>query len=762
MDKASSDDDKFFARNRASDSEFRKRNADRTFFDDQVDDEVIDLRALWLTLYRRRWAIISLTTVVVMLTTLIALSLTPVYRASATLLVGREEAQVVSIEQMFGADGAYREYLLTQFELLKSRDLAKRVVAQLDLNHHFELDPRQQPEPLINFGAIFSSLTKYLPVTQPEHLVPPPALSEEQKINDAVVAGLMGRIEITPVSKTQLVMVSVAMKDPVMATAAANALASGYISGQLEARVSMTLTATSWMNQRLLELKGELAESELKLQAYREQESLLDLEGITSVSSGELDLISRSLADARQQRAGAESAYRQIQSMKSSGWRSQATVPVVISNELVQIFKADEARASTKVEELSRRYGEKHPKMQAARSDLKTATTNLQAQVAAVVSAIERSYQLARSSERSLMSSVEQSKGDIQSIKRKEFKLRELQREVDANRSLYDTFLTRLKETSATSDIEATNARVVEVAVVPTRPFKPRKKLMVALAGFLAFMFGIGMTLLLDALNNTFKRTEDVENHLHMPVLGILPLMEINTPSVIAKLSVEDNEKSFTESVRSIRTGVVLSGIDNPHKILVVTSSIPQEGKSSVASNLAFSLGKMERVLLVDADMRKPSVAANFGFPVETPGLANIVADAATVDECTHAVGGIDVICAGIIPPNPLELLSSRRFAKLLGVLDQKYDRIVIDSPPVQAVSDALVLSTFANAVIYVIKSDDTPVPIAKKGLGQLLQSNAPVAGVVLNQVDVNKAQKYGYSFSSHYDYYGYSSNTKA
>jgi polysaccharide biosynthesis transport protein len=240
-------------------------------------------------------------------------------------------------------------------------------------------------------------------------------------------------------------------------------------------------------------------------------------------------------------------------------------------------------------------------------------------------------------------------------------------------------------------------------------------------------------------------------------VLGILPLIKGVERKDLARMFTNNQDKSFSESIRTIRTGVVLSGIDQPHKVMVITSSIPGEGKSTVAVNLAFALGQMEKVLLIDADLRRPTVAKNFDFPVGSPGLANLIAGTAKLDECIRHGYGVDILPAGTVPPNPLELLSSPRFAKAMEVLKSKYDRIIVDSPPTQAVSDAVVLSTFANALIYVVKSDATAIPLVEKGVGQLLQNNAPVKGVVLNQVDIKKAQKYGYSYGGYYDYYGYS-----
>nr|WP_237748587.1 CpsD/CapB family tyrosine-protein kinase [Nitrincola nitratireducens] len=278
----------------------------------------------------------------------------------------------------------------------------------------------------------------------------------------------------------------------------------------------------------------------------------------------------------------------------------------------------------------------------------------------------------------------------------------------------------------------------------------------------MAGMLGVGLTLLLSALNNTFKGIEEVESKLNLPVLGILPLLSKKDRKTMAHMFADNKDKTFAESIRTIRTGLVLSGIDKPHKVIMVTSSIPNEGKSTVAANLASALGQMESVILIEADMRRPTMARSFEFAPGTAGLANLISGTATLEEAINSVDGIDVLSAGVVPPNPLELLSNPRFKEVLEKISQKYDRVVIDSPPVQAVSDALVLSTHANAVVYVIKSDATARPLAIKGVGQLLQNNAPITGVVLNQVDIKKAKKQGYNYGGYYDYYGYSGGNKA
>ena len=738
-------------------TQINERNPFGQAQDDGSDE--IDLLKLWNTVWQRKWSIITLVLVVSMIAALWANSLTPIYQAETTLLIQRDTPKAVSFDQGYGYGGYDYEFLDTQFELLKSRSLAERVVRMLNLTTDPQFDPRQQPPaepPLIDIRGFLANFdfNKVVPATLPEDLEVEQAAAEAD-ILEEITSQVMGITSVSPVQNTQLVAIQVEMEDPRMAAVIANALATGFIEGQMEASMDMSATATTWMNSRLGELRLKLKDSEERLQAYREKENLVDVGGVGTISAAELSSTSDRMIDARRQRAEAESQYRQVQGMQGN-WERLASVPAVLGNPLIQTFKGEEARARAKVEELSRRYGPKHPSMQAAQSELNAASASLRSQVEQVVAGIERNYQLAVANQNSLQASVNANKTQIQDISRKEFKLRELQREVDANRALYDTFMNRLTETSATADLQSANARVVDKAITPGGPIAPRKSRIVLIAALLAGMLGVGLTLLLEALSNTFKGTEQIENRLNLPVLGILPLLKGKQRGEMARMFSSDQDKSFSESIRTIRTGVVLSGVDHPHQILVVTSSVPGEGKSCVASNLAFALGHMEKVLLIDADLRRPTMAKNFNFPVGTPGLANLIAHTARLDECIKTVDGIDVIGAGTVPPNPLELLSSPRFAKAIEVLKGKYERIVIDSPPTQAVSDALVLSTFADALIYVIKSDATHIPQIERGIGHLLQKNAPVKGVVLNQVDMKKAKKSGYHYGGYYDYYGY------
>ncbi|HBB77913.1 GumC family protein [Stutzerimonas nitrititolerans] len=711
------------------------------------DSDFIDLKKIWHAVWSRKWGIVLLVAVVAVLMAVLLSRMTPIYKAVTSVIIEVKGTPVVSF-QPANAPTEVSEYLQTQLSLIQSRGVAEKVVRDLELTEHPEFDLRQQPGPLIDIGGMLDAIMG----EEPEPLT-------EAQIMDHATQVFMDRTTVWVEGKSQLVYLSVAMADKLMAAQAANHLATSYIEAQLEAKVEMSMTAASWMNTRLVDLRQNLKDSEDRLQAYLDAEGLVDMDGVGTISANELSLTGDRMIDARRQRAEAESQFRQVESMRDQGWERLASVPAVLGHPLIQQFKADRAHARSRVEDLSRRYGDRHPAMQSARSDLNAATASLRQQVEQVVASIERSYQLAVANENSLRASFNDNKEQIQDISRKEFKVRDLQREVEANRALYDTFMTRLQETTATSDLSSTNARIVDEAIPPAQASEPNTKLFMVVALFLALVVGIAQAIIREILDNTFKSSDEVETKLNLPVMGIVPQVPRNLRKQVSHLFQRNEEKRFCEAIRTIRTNITLTEGNQPRQVLVVTSTAPGEGKSSVSANLAFAMGQLNRVLLIDADLRRATLDQTFEFAPGTPGLANLIGGNAKLDDCIRSVGNVDMISAGTVPSNPLELLSSPRFAKLLEAVKGRYDRIIIDSPPSQAVSDAAVLSILADAVIYVIKSESTLIPHAQKGVAQLLQSNAPVAGVVLNHVDVEKAKRNG-QFRGYYDHYGYSEQT--
>jgi polysaccharide biosynthesis transport protein len=731
------------------------------------DGDVIDLRAYAATLWRRKWAILLLVLVTTMVTTLVVQSQTPIYAAQATLLIDQQQRRVLSIEQIYAMEGSGREFLETQAALLRSRTLAARVVRELNLVQHPEFDPAQRAEPRIRLPDVrawvanLRDLTGLLPVRLPAQLDAgesrDPDAAAARRV-DAVAGALTSRTRVTPIRGTQMVTIAVEMADARSAARIANALGHAYIESQLDARMDMAMTATTWMNARLEDLRTTLRDAEQALQMFLDVENLVDVQGIATVATNELSMTSSRLNEAQRARVDAENQYRQVQAAHNAGdLDALLTLRVVLASGQVQQARTDEARARAQLDELSQRYEPRHPAMEAARTELQTARDNLNMQVQQVVIGVERNYELAVANERTLMRAFEATRGEVQDISRKEFRRIELQREVDTNRALFDTFLERLRETSATADLQTVSARIVDPAMTPGSPVRPNVRRAATSSALLALLAGMGLALLLESLTNTFRSIEDVENLLSLSVLGILPLSKQTKRAEVMRLYNSDKHRPFAESVRTLRTSLLLALAEREHPIIMVTSTLPGEGKTVTASNLALALAQHGRVLLVDGDMRRPSLGKSFGLQTGTVGLANLIAGNASIEECVRPIEELDLLPAGTVPPDPLQLLASPRFLEVMDTLARQYDCVVLDTPPLQAVSDAVMLSAAASAVVFVVQSERTPAPLAKRAVGVLLQNNAPVVGVALNQVDVQRAQRYGYRYAGYYDYYGYS-----
>jgi len=712
---------------------------------DLLTKDTIDLKGYWHIIYINIFGLLGFAFVTSSIAILIIFSLTPIYQGTATLLIEANEAKIVSIEEVYKLGAGRSEYNNTQYEILKSRELAEKIIqSNLELyTNYYQKKGEDVPEKWIAY--VFKSRRE-------------PTL-------DNMIVDFLGSVVITPVRSTQLVKIGFLSSDPKLAALMANELARVYIENNLEGRLQMTKQATGWLTERIVGLKQNLVDSEQKLQSYKETEGLVDIEGVKTLIGNELAEAAKKLAQARQERTQAENIASQVSNLPDHSIATLSTVPAVLRHNLVQLFKQQEASAEQKLTELSKRYGDKHPKIIAAKSDLDVARQNTADQILKVVEGINKEYEVAKATEDALDEQMKMLKDKAQDINRKEYRLDELTREVTANQQLYDTFFNRIKETTESADMQSANARVVDFAVPPIAPVQPKRALLSAVAISVSLFVGLVLVYFKEMLDSTVKSRDDVTWKLHTQLLGVLPLLR-NRQKVSDNLSIEflnQGSSGFSESIRTIRTGVVLSALDNPHKILVITSSIPSEGKTTLSSNLAASFGQLGKTLLIDADMRRPSIAKNFGIPLSSPGLSNLVAQSAEPKACIHRVesASIDVIPAGMVPPNPLELLSSKRFAAVLAGLEKHYDRIIIDTAPCQVVSDAFILATYASSVIYVVKADSTNIKAVKAGISRMREMKAPITGIVLNQVDVEKNSKdgygYGHYYGGYYDSYGYS-----
>lgn len=717
---------------------------DATEVAEAVDDaEAIDLKSYWRIIQRRKWGILGLAVFITLLVTVVVFMMTPVYSSSVSVLVEQNKSKLASMDAVYGGAGSDQSYYPTQVEMLKSRVLMEAVVDRLKLTTH----------PLFNAPVRHSFVNDLLSGLGMNDVKP--ALRDEQKIRKGIAGALAGMVTIDPSRTSQLIKISVASTDREMAATIANSIADTYIELDLEARYKMTQKATNWMNVRLVSLKDNLDKSERALQLYREQHNIIDTKGLElGGATSQLGSSLGNLTAARLARAQAQTNLVQVRHAKGT----EITLPIIQRNPLVAGLMGVVSEHERKVSELSNRYGNQHPKLLQAQAELKQAKENLRLQVVDVVSGFEREYEMARSNENVLAGAVAEAKQAIQGSNRKEYELTALEREVKTNRELYDMFMGQLKGTTAVSDMQTVVARVVDPAIASDAPVKPNKRMIVSLAFVLSLMLGIAVAFMLEYLDTSVGSSEEAERKLGLPLLAALPRLKL-TAGQVAGLNYRDAPNSlFAESVKTIRTGILLSGIDHPKKTLVVTSSVPGEGKSTVAINLALAHAQTKRVLLIDGDMRMPSIARVLGLDNSHPGLSLLVLGREKLDNCVYKIEGsmLEVLMAGSIPPNPLELLLSDKFKELLAELGEKYDTIIIDSPPVQLVSDAVVLSNMATGVVFVLKADETPFQLARRAIQTLQRGGASLFGLVLNQANFKNEEYYGgygkHNYHSYYD----------
>lgn len=718
-------------------------------------EEVVHFLEYWHTLTKHKWSILGLAMVAGVLTALVVYSMRPVYRGTATLLMEFGKSKIVSIEEIYSGINPNREYLQTQIEILKSRELAKKVLDRLKLTKHPEFDPTQQKAegPTLDWRNWIPS---WWLAEKDQAAVP-----TEEAIYNAALGALMAPLEVSVTRGSQLIRISFESYDKELAAKVPNALAEIYIESDMEAKVQMTQKASSWLTERMGGLREKLEASERQLQQYREREKIVDAKTVAqSGASQQLEGFMGGLVAARQHRAEAEISYNQVQNAIKSGTGLE-TIPAIIRNATVLRSKDIEAEAQRKVTELGQRYGKEHPRMIAAESDLRAARDNLKRQADVAVATITKEYEVAKANEQALERAFGQAKADIQNINRKEFQLGVFEREVNSNRQLYDMFLARFKETNVAGDLQSTIARVIDPALPPGSPVKPQKARIIGIATLVGLVIGVLLALLLERLDNTFKSSAEVEEKLGLPVLGIIQRIKPTKDFIPPRAFLDNTGSVFSEAIRTIRTGVMLSGLDDPHKVMMVTSSVPEEGKTTVAMNLAFALGHLKRVLLIDADMRRPTIGKLLGQDPSELGLSNFVAGSAPLSKCMFQMPGanVHVMPSGIVPPNPLELLWSKRFGDVLKTLGETFDYVILDSPPVQLVSDASVLSRHVNEVVYVVRADDTPYQLARNGIKRLRSAGGHVMGVVLNQMNIEKAERYYGEYRGYkegYAHYGY------
>ncbi|RCU49472.1 chain-length determining protein [Corallincola holothuriorum] len=713
------------------------------------NEELIDLRAYFRIVNLYKWRIFTFATMVTLIVAVVTFALTPKYRATATMLLEAEHVKAVSIEEVYGLDSSRKEYLQTQYEILRSRRLAENVIERLSLLQHAEF----QRKPLNSIQLYIQSLKDMLPVERDVVEISDEERLEREKRR--VVSIFLQRLSISAVPKTQLVRISFEAESPSLAAKVANALGDEYIASHLEDKVIATTKASQWIRERLEGLRIRLRESEAELQNFREQEGLVDIEGVVALASRELNEITSQLTKARQTRSQMEALMRVLDSRDKENLSELESLPEISEHRWIQEAKRAEGIAEQRVAELSKRYGPKHNKMKAAQAQLVEARANLNRQVGKLIKGIEQEVSTSRDNEVALVSELAKAKARYQVLTRTEANYRELSREVDSNRRLHETFLNRLKETGAVGDFNTAHARFTDRAVKPGSPAKPNRKMIIAAAFIASLGLAVLMAFLIHGLSDMISSPEDVESYLSQRIVGVIPRVKVKKKGNVRTHAFFDGDmQSFSEAWRTLRTGLVLSHLDSPSKVIAVTSTLPNEGKTTTAINTAFALGQVERVLLLDADIRKPSICRRFGIPNYQPGVTNLLTGTHSLDQCIYhdETSGVDILVAGSPMPNPLELLAKPEFEELINKLRGLYDRVVIDTPPSRVVSDALVVAKQADSTLYVVRAAQVRRSIILESIGRLQRLEVRVDGIVLNAIHKRDSKEiYDYNYGDVY-----------
>ncbi|KKO46809.1 chain-length determining protein [Arsukibacterium ikkense] len=709
--------------------------------------QVIDLKKTINVIYRAKWRIMAFTLLCGALATFVLLNMAPVYRATSTLLLEANQARAIKIEEVYGFNSSQQEYYLTQFEVLKSRSIAEQVFKQLNVASHFEYQPK--PGWKQQLVALLPFLPQKAPVADPDYA----AFLLHKRQLDAFVRN----VQITPVRRTQLVRLSFSSEDPRLAQAVADALGEAYINSQLDARLGMTQKASSWLGGRVTELRDKLEQSEFKLEQFRATHNLVDVAGVTALDQRELERLNEQLSVARARKAETEGFLNLVQRFGRDDIRRLESLPEITSHISIQNVKREVLVTERKVSELAKVYGPKHPRMISAQAELQSVQQNLTQQILRLIDGVEKEAQATAERLTALEQRFALARSRFSGLGSLESDYRRLEREVEANRLLFDNFMARQKETEVTGGFDAPIARFTDLATLPTVPEKPNKRLILLLVLIAASGVAIVMALVLDALNDTIKHLPDVEKMLNQRALGFLPRSTKKATELVrARAYFDRSQRQHIEAVSNIRTSLSLLAIDKSLQIIEVTSSYPEEGKTSVSLNLAYAYAALERVLVIDADMRKPTLGSKLGLPSYQSGLANVLSGTEKLADCIvrDEQSGVDVLAAGAVPLNPLELLAGGAFEALLNTLRADYDKIIIDTPPVQLVSDSLLLAPMSDAVLLVVKADHTRSPALKNSIAKINQAHGNLYGVVLNQMDTEKAASY-YGQYGQYGYYG-------
>jgi len=706
-------------------------------------------------LRKRRWVIITILFVVVVSVTVMTFRQTPVYEATVRILIEKETPNILAFKEVLDLGSADTDYYQTQYKILKSRTLARQVLEKLGI---MEQAMQQEPEPeKFSISTLLAKIQETLGFHEPPSSEDDKAAAKEEWIID----NFLRKITVTPIRGSRLVDVSARSTDRKQTTRIANTLVDMYIEQNLDNKLSATKEAVSWLGKELETTQKKLTGSEAALQAYKEQHAIISLEDRQNIVMQKLSELNTAVNNARIKRSALEAEYKKIQQY---GIVQLESIPQVINNPLIQRLKIELADLETQLSELQKKFRNKHPNVTALRSQIISVRKRINGEIKRITDSITSEYEVALAQEEDLMKMLEQQKREALELNQKSIKYKELQREVESNQRIYNTLLQRAKEASISERLETSNIGIVDRATVPTSPIAPRKKRNIFLGIVVGIVMGTTLAFFFEYLDNSVRSAEDIKRYLDMPFLGFIPkvsakdLPSNNTGHAADTVVALNPRSNASEAYRSLRTNVTFSLL-NDHclaidqgAVLLVTSPGPSEGKSCVVANLGIAMAQGgSKTLIIDGDFRRPVMHKIFNLRSIEIGFADMITNvkAYGTKKGIHKtdIQNLDIIPCGKIPHNPSELLGSALTRMIIGTLAEKYDKIIIDSPPVNRVTDPVILSRIANGVIFIIRAGETKRDVAQRASEQLRAPEATILGGVLNSVDLEKDKYYYYSY---------------
>ena len=709
------------------------------------------LREYFRILIKRKWVIVSSVVLIVGVVTISTLRSTPIYDAVGSIAINKADPVMLNLKDSSSAAEYYDPTDLdTEVRILKSDLLALQVIRQLGLDK--------------TSGTVNAPNSGLQLTTE--------ALQPDSARTSAVLAAFKGSLQVSLVPNTRIIEIHYRSPDKSLAARVVNTLANTYVEQNFKTRFESTMQASDWLSRQLVDLQMKVETSQEKLVRYQKEHEILGIDEKQNITTAKLDELNRELTGAESLRMEKESVYRLVQvgdsdSIAAAAHVESAAKGTVADSVLLEKLREQEADLKIQMAQLNTQFGPAYPKLTSIRGQLQEVQAQMQVEMKKVVARLRGNYEAALQRENMLHEALEQQKREANKLNESAIEYSLLKRDVDTNRTLYEGLLEKLKEAGVTAGLRSNNFRIVDTARVPAAPAEPNLPRNLAFALALGLSTGVGLCFLLDGMDNTVRTPEQAQAISALPSLGMIPLgsrtraamstrqrLSLASSKEAVELVTQSRPKSqMAESYRALRTSLLLTSVGGPPKVILVTSALPEEGKTTTSINSAIVLAqKGTRVLLIDADLRRPSIHKTLGMGPRS-GLSNVLTGNATLEQAvlpSTILPNLFLLPAGTPPPNPAELLASAEMKDVLVRLREQYDHIVIDTPPTLSVTDAVVMSTGADRVILVIRSGQTTKQALRRARDLLMQVNARVCGVLLNAVDLNSPDYYYY-----YEYQG-------